>query len=101
MSEARADMSSVADLPGAVELQNRLAGLQESLQKALPNYDGHLFTIHQMLQKNSDLVHMLTDEQIGLIVAGLVAKTNTVILSEASKKGAASKALRATTVNDI
>ena len=53
------------------EFFQRVADLQQALDDAEPGLAGHVQKIHQDLQKMPELVHVLTDEQIAVIVSGL------------------------------
>lgn len=64
---------------------SRLTSLQEKLQQQSPDYKTLLSTIHSNLRKDPDLVHILSNEQIGVIVAGLSKHTG-ITLVEATLK---------------
>jgi hypothetical protein len=83
-------------LKGAVALSteevlfSKLLTLQEELEKALPNYKESLREIHNLLRSDPDMVHILSEEQVGLVVAGL-SKHKGVVLVEATSKGGKGK----------
>lgn len=80
------DSTTVVSLSSAELLKARIVQLQEALQKQLPGYESLLHTIHTNLQQSPDTVHLLEDEEIGVIVAGLQKRTNTFIaVKEANK----------------
>lgn len=64
------------------DLVDKILDLQYALQKELPTYESLLHTIHRNLANDPDTVHLLTDEQIGIIVAGLSKKTGVAITKE-------------------
>jgi len=76
-----------APLTAAEQIVGKIADLQEALQKQLPGYESVLHFIHFQLHKNEDVVHLLTEEQIGIIVAGLAKKKNIVLTTSAAKGG--------------
>ena len=79
------------------QISERIAELKVALEEANPGYSDQLKLIHKMLKDSESTVYLLTDEEIGVICAGLIKKTNTVILEEAKKvsKKKASKNLTA------
>lgn len=87
------------------QMAQKIADLQSQLQQMAPGYESLLHQIHVNLQKDPDLVHLLSDEQVGVIVAGLSRKKNVVIAEPdkiARKKTLANgKALKDATIDDI
>ena len=81
---------STAPLVEADQIKEKIIHLYESLQARLPNYEHLLHIIHTALLKSPDTVHLLSDEEIGIIVSGLSKKTG-VILAEKQKKADAKK----------
>ena len=77
--------SSEAALPLASEFLHKLADLEEKLRASAPGYESLLFSIHKQLSSDEQLVHLLTDEQIGIIVAGLT-KRKSIVLADIGKK---------------
>lgn len=80
-----------APLSAADQIVARISKLQEMLQVQSPGYESLLHEIHVTLFKDQALTHLLTEEQIGVIVAGLSKKKNIVIatgMSKAKKKAA-------------
>jgi hypothetical protein len=74
-------------LSNAEQLAGMVSQLQQELQQQLPGYERLLHEIHVRLSKEEDLVHFLTEEQIGIIVAALCKKKNIVIqAAELNKK---------------
>lgn len=93
-----------ASNPVHFELMDRLGKLEEALLIRDPLMKVHLAAIHKQLIGYEELVHLLTDEQIGKIVAGQQAHTNTTLAVEVSSKaGKAKVAARAAkyTVHDL
>lgn len=92
-----------APLTGAEQVSQKISELQVSLQQQLPNYESQLHIIHTMLGKNEELVHLLTEEQIGTVVAGLTKKKAVVFAEEkkTSGKTASGKKLKDISVDDL
>lgn len=82
------DSTTTIPLPPteAEQIKSRILDLQEALQKQLPSYESLLHTIHTNLAKSADTVQFLTDEEIGIICAGLSKKTGVVIAQAEAKK---------------
>lgn len=76
-------------LTAADQVLQKIDDLQAALQQQLPNYESLLHFIHVELHKNEDVVHLLTPEQVGIVVAGLSKKKNVVIAQSASKASSA------------
>lgn len=91
------DSTSSVEMPEVSALKEKIARLQESLQQALPDYSGLLFTIHQGLKKDANLVHLLTPQEVSVIVAGLEKRTNIIITPEKIAK----KSAKSLTLEDI
>lgn len=93
-------------LDGFQQISHRLEELQSALQTQAPGYEGLLFRIHKDLQADPDLVHLLTDEQVGVLVAGLSKKKNVVIaepekLKSKTKTADGKKSLKDVGLDDI
>jgi hypothetical protein len=98
-------MSSVAALSGSLEFLQKLSDLEEKLRAAAPGYEQLLYIIHKQLSSDEQLLHLLTDEQIGVIVAGLTKRKN-IILADIGKKATANtkiggKKLKDFTLDDL
>lgn len=68
------------------QMQEKIAGLREALDQALPGMPGMLRTIHAMLKKDEDLVTMLSEDEIADIVEGLGKQVGVQITQTAEKK---------------
>ena len=77
-----------APLSNAEQIKGRILQLQEALQKQLPGYESLLHTIHANLAKDPETVHLLSEEEIGTICAGLSKRTGVFIAAESLKKKA-------------
>jgi hypothetical protein len=82
----------------------RLADLEAALQAKDPMMKNHLLEIHKQLISYEELVHLLKDEQIGIIMAAQQVHTNTVLIgstSTASGKKKAAAAAAKLTISDL
>jgi hypothetical protein len=77
---------SPTPLTAADQIIAKIADLQQQLQVNAPGYESLLHQIHVALHKDEELVHLLTPEQVGTIVAGLSKKKNVVISAAIAKK---------------
>lgn len=86
------------------QISHRISTLQEALQKAAPGYEKLLQEIHTNLAKDEELTFMLTEEQVGVICAGLTKKKGVVIAEAGKKSGTIDggrKKLRDVTLDDL
>lgn len=77
-------------LTQATQVIDLIAELAHRMQEASPGYESLLHQIHTILKKDDNLVHLLSDEQIGIVVSGLAKKKN-VVIAVAAVKGGRSK----------
>jgi hypothetical protein len=82
------------------QLKEKVLTLQTAILEAHPTMPVLLREIHQNLKADQEIVTLLSDEEIGIIVQGLMKQTQTVILSTIAKKGTG-KSLKKTSVDDI
>lgn len=75
----------------AEQIKAKILDLQEALQKQLPSYESLLHTIHRNLSMDASTVHLLSEEEIGVICAGLQKRTGVFIQQEVVKKVKVSK----------
>lgn len=85
------------------QLLERTGELQQALEKQLPGYKDLLRVIHNMLKSDEDLVHVLKEEDIGVIISALSKHTGIVITTSQKKAGktASGKKLNEVTAEDI
>lgn len=83
--------TSMARLENIDRIKSRISDLQTSLNKALPDYAMILQVIHKNLSEDDSLVHLLTEEEIGIIIRGLARKKNIMLVESAVKKNSKSK----------
>lgn len=77
--------TSVAPLSNLQQISEKIDTLQQMLQKTAPGYEGLLHVIHQAIKKDEELGHLLTEEQIGVIMKALTTRKNIVIAEEKTK----------------
>lgn len=70
----------------ASEVQDKIQELQERLLSQHPTMPVLLQTIHKLLKQQPDNVTLLSDEQVGVIVSGLLRHTSTEISAKAAGK---------------
>jgi len=85
----------------AQQLQEQIASLQNMMVTANPGMPTMLRTIHKALQADKDIVTLLSPEEVGVIVSGLMKQTNTVIATAAVKKSSNTKALKNINLDDL
>jgi hypothetical protein len=82
----------------------RLQLLEDALIARDPMMKTHLLEIHKQMITYEELVHLLTDEQIGIIMAAQQNHTNTVLVGSASTAAGKKKAIAAgakLTISDL
>lgn len=94
-------MIESASLPNADAIVGRINELKAKLEVNAPGYELLLFQIHKQLHDDEAVVHLLTEEQIGVIVSGLKRKTNTVIVSAQAGKKSEKAKLKTASLEDI
>ena len=72
------------------QLRDKILSLRERLTTASPGWESHLHSIHKQLAEDESLSHMLTDEEVGIIVAGL-SKRKGVVIAEQTKRSTSKK----------
>jgi hypothetical protein len=72
--------------PKLLELEPKLAALEKSLLAADPKMPQHLREIHTYLTQFEELAHLLTEDQIAIILDAQQRKVG-IILAEETKKG--------------
>lgn len=81
----------VISLLDASKLIERIAELEVSLRERHPDYEDLLQIIHRNLSEDEALVHLLSEEQIGVICNGLTKKKQILIVKEATRKSGTGK----------
>ena len=69
----------------------RMQKIQDKMTTADPEIGTHLKAIHKTLQEYEDLAHLLTPEQIGVLMKGLQKYTAISLVMEEAKKSKKSK----------
>lgn len=92
---------SPTPLSACDQIVGRITQLQEMLRVNAPAYESQIFIIHKSLIDDPDVVHLLTDEQIGVIVSALAKKKNIVIATSEAKSKGDQKKLAGLSLNDL
>jgi hypothetical protein len=69
-----------ATTPQQDQLMQRLSGLQEAMLAADPDIKTHMREIHKLLIGFEELVHLLSDEEIGVIMKAQQGLTHTALV---------------------
>ncbi len=82
------DSTTSAPMPQSKldQMRAKILDLQEMLARQLPGYESLLQTIHRNLAEDSETVHLLSEQEIGVIVSGLSKKTGIYIAAETARK---------------
>lgn len=83
------------------QVQMLIAQLAQELEQQIPSYKNTLSTIHKRLLAEEELVHILKEEEIGVIMNGQQKLTNTVIKTAAIKKTSTRKSLANITLDQL
>lgn len=78
-----------------------MAELQQQLENNVPGFANKLRDIHVKLRNDPNIVTLLTDEEIGVIVAGLEKHTNVQIVAPAAIKASKRAAKTPVTALDL
>lgn len=84
----------------ATQLKMNVASLQEQLLSAHPFLPGLLKDIHKQLGEDPANVTLLSEEEIGIIVSGLMRQTQQEIATSITKSGKG-KAIKSLTLDDL
>ena len=84
----------------ADQLREQIMQLQSALVASNPVMPTMLRTIHKALAADKDIVTLLTPEEIGIVVSGLMKQTNTIIAA-GIVKGSGKKSGKNMTVDDL
>lgn len=94
--------TTVTALSNLEQVQNKIEQLKQMLAANAPGYESMLHTIHVALHQDESLSHLLKEEEIGVIIAGLSKKKNIVIATSTAKsKTIKGKSLKDITLDDI
>jgi hypothetical protein len=84
----------------ADQIREQVLQLRTALDTANPGMATMLRTIHSNLRQDPAIITLLTPEECGTIVAGLMKQTNTIIAASVTKKSA-TKSLKNTSLDDL
>lgn len=96
------DGSSVtAQHPQHLLAQTRIKELEQLLLTKDPMMKGHLAEIHKLMSSYEELVHLLTEDEIAVFIAGMQAHSQTVLIADAVKKGSSKAGSKSSAGNKI
>ena len=84
----------------AQQIHDKILEIEEALLNNNPGLPLMLRTIHTAIREDHETVTILSEEEISILVRGLMKQTMTQIAAEATAKGA-KKALKNMTEDDI
>lgn len=87
-------------LIGMTDVTNRIDELRNKLNKSLPGIETTVAQIHKILAEDQSLAHILTDDQVGVICAGLTKAKQVSLITKKAGSGS-KKSLSKTTVADL
>lgn len=95
-------MSAITPAPmsQADQIHSKIIEIEEALIAGNPNLPIMLRTIHTAIREDHSTVTILSEDEISVLVRGLMKQTATVIAAEATAKKAG-KALKNMTADDI
>jgi hypothetical protein len=73
------------------QVMERITKIQEKMVAQDPEIGTHLAAVHKMLGQYEELSHLLTPEQIGVLMQGLQKHTTISLVVEDQKKGTRGK----------
>lgn len=82
-------------------LKMEMAELQAQLEQNVPGFANKLREIHTKLRQDPAIVTLLTDDEIGVIVAGLEKHTNVQIVAPAAIKASKSRSKEPVSASDL
>lgn len=95
-------MSGTAPLNNLEQIVAKISELETALKENTPNYESLLHQIHVNLHKDESLTHLITEDQIGVVVRALSKKKSIVIATTAAKsKGGGNAGLKNLTLDDL
>jgi hypothetical protein len=88
--------------PKLAELESKLSTLEQSLLSQDPQMPNHLKEIHKYLIQFEELSHLLTEEQIAIILDAQQRRVGVILAAETkSKKNGGGKGLKNVTADDL
>lgn len=91
-----AETPVIVEHPKLKELLPKLDALEQALLAADPKFPTHLKEIHGYLIQFEELAHLLTEQQIAVILEGQQKKLGIILAQETTKtKGAKAKGVTA------
>jgi hypothetical protein len=80
--------------PQQDQIQQRLSYLEQALLEQDPRMKDHLKEIHRLLITHEELVHLLSEEEIGKIMQGQQIITDTTLVAAVSAPKARAAAVK-------
>jgi len=87
--------------PKLLGLQEKISSLQAALLAADPKMPTHLRAIHTELIQYEELSHLLTEDEIAVILDGQQRQLGIVLAAETSKVKAGSKSIKNVKADDL
>jgi len=85
----------------AEQIKENIATLQQQLLSSNPQMPTLLRTIHTALRKDPACVTLLSEEEVGVIVRGLMSQTQTTIAASLVKGAGRGKSGKNLTLEDL
>lgn len=86
-------------LIAATSIQEKIADLKAKMDSKLPGLETALASIHKQLLEDTALVHILSDEEVGVICNGLARAKQIILVTKEAKSSR--KSLSKTTIDDL
>lgn len=83
------------------KVMDRLDKIQDTMLRNDPELRTHLKEIHKLCKEYEELAHILTPEQIGVLMKGMQKYTAISIVTESAAKKTSSKKLGKLTTDDL
>ena len=99
--EARIGLAAAQYYADAHPLVMELAELEDALNKNIPDFRLQLRNIHTKLRQDPAIVTAMTDEEIGIVVKGLITHANAEIVAPKAVKAAKSAAKKIVSADDL
>lgn len=82
-------------------IKEKLYQLESKLKENVPNIKELLRDIHTSLKKDPDVVTILSEEEVSMLVKGLVKQTQSTVIDKVLKTKKSKKELQQTTLEDL
>lgn len=92
---------STAPLSNFDQISQRIDEIRDAVEAKIPGYVHMLRTIHTALATDDAIAHLLTDSQVGILMAALKTRKNVVFVEKAAKSKSTGKSLSKVTLDDL